>query len=43
VFNPASIYAPNSSYTSDGVHPNQTGAQMMADKMYTDLVAKGYF
>jgi lysophospholipase L1-like esterase len=43
VFSPASIYAPNSSYTSDGVHPNVTGAQMMADKMYTDLVARGYF
>jgi lysophospholipase L1-like esterase len=43
VFSPASIYVPNSNYTSDGVHPNVTGSQMMADKMYTDLVARGYF
>lgn len=43
VFDPPSIYVPKSPYTDDGVHPNQTGAQMMADKMYTELVAKGYF
>ncbi len=43
VFDPASSYAPNSAYTSDGVHPNQTGAQLMADEMYSELVAKGYF
>src|SRR5664280_508972 len=43
VFNPASIYVPNSNYTTDGVHPTPTGAQMMADKMYTAVVAQGYF
>jgi len=43
VFSPASIYVPNSTYTDDGVHPTPTGAQMMADKMYSDLVAHEYF
>ena len=35
-----SSYLPNSQYTSDGVHPNAAGAQLMADAWYPALVAK---
>ena len=38
---PASVFTPNSTNTSDGVHPNPAGSQLMADKWYTDLVAHG--
>ena len=37
----ASAYQPSSTYTSDGVHPNAAGGQLMADKWYTALTAKG--
>jgi lysophospholipase L1-like esterase len=36
---PASGYTPNSTYTSDGVHPNPAGSQLMADTWSADLVA----
>jgi lysophospholipase L1-like esterase len=38
---PASGYTPNSTNTSDGVHPNTLGSQLMADVWTTALVAKG--
>ena len=37
---PQASYLPNSQYTSDGVHPNAAGAQLMADVWYAALVAK---
>ena len=37
---PQASYLPNSQYTSDGVHPNAAGAQLMADAWYAALVAK---
>jgi lysophospholipase L1-like esterase len=37
---PQASYLPNSQYTSDGVHPNTAGAQLMADVWYPALVAK---
>ncbi|MES1178333.1 MAG: SGNH/GDSL hydrolase family protein [Myxococcales bacterium] len=37
----ASTYKPSSMYTSDGVHPNVAGGQLMADKWYAALTAKG--
>lgn len=37
---PQAGYLPNSQYTSDGVHPNPAGAQLMADVWYPALVAK---
>ncbi|MCL2448998.1 MAG: GDSL-type esterase/lipase family protein [Polyangiaceae bacterium] len=36
----AASYAPNSSYTSDGVHPTLTGAQPVADAWATALAAQ---
>jgi lysophospholipase L1-like esterase len=39
-FNAAS-YTQNSMYTSDGVHPNVAGGQLIADKWYAALVALG--
>jgi lysophospholipase L1-like esterase len=36
----ASSYQPNSMYTSDGVHPNAAGGQLMADKWDAALTAK---
>ena len=36
----AASYLPNSQYTSDGVHPNAAGAQLMADAWYAALAAK---
>jgi lysophospholipase L1-like esterase len=38
---PEASYLPNSQYTSDGVHPNPAGAQLVANAWYTALVAKG--
>jgi lysophospholipase L1-like esterase len=38
---PAASYTPNSTYTSDGCHPNQAGSQKMADKWFEGLTAKG--
>jgi lysophospholipase L1-like esterase len=38
---PAAGYKPNSTYTSDGCHPNPAGSQLMADKWYEGLIAKG--
>ncbi|MBN1917950.1 MAG: hypothetical protein JW889_08590, partial [Verrucomicrobia bacterium] len=38
---PAAEYVPNSSYTSDGCHPNAAGSQLMADAWYAALVAQG--
>jgi lysophospholipase L1-like esterase len=40
-FQPASSYAPNSTYTADGVHPNLAGAQPIATAWYDALVAQG--
>ena len=37
---PQASYLPNSQYTSDGVHPNAAGAQLVADTWYAALVAK---
>jgi lysophospholipase L1-like esterase len=37
----AASYKPSSTYTSDGVHPNAAGGQLMADKWYAALTAKG--
>ena len=36
----ASTYLPNSTYTSDGVHPNQAGSALVAQKWYDALVAR---
>jgi len=36
---PQASYLPNSQYTSDGVHPNAAGSQLMADAWYAALVA----
>ena len=38
---PAATYTPNSTYTSDGAHPNVAGSQLMADKWYSAIVAQG--
>jgi lysophospholipase L1-like esterase len=38
---PAATYTPNSSYTSDGCHPNPAGSQLMADKWYEGITAQG--
>lgn len=38
---PQASYIPGSSYTSDGVHPNVTGAQAMADAWYAGMIAHG--
>jgi lysophospholipase L1-like esterase len=38
---PAASYTPNSTNTSDGVHPNVAGSQLMADAWYAGLVAHG--
>ena len=38
---PASSYKPNSANTSDGVHPNATGSQLMADVWTPGLLAQG--
>ncbi len=38
---PAGSYTPNSTNTSDGVHPNATGSQPMADVWTAGLVAQG--
>jgi lysophospholipase L1-like esterase len=37
----ASTYTPNSTYTTDGVHPNPAGAALIAQKWYNALVAQG--
>ena len=37
----AEEYTPMSTFTSDGVHPNQAGAQRMADKWYAALTEHG--
>lgn len=37
---PQASYLPNSQYTSDGVHPNPAGSQLVADAWYAALVAK---
>ena len=37
---PQASYLPNSQYTSDGVHPNAAGSQLMADVWYAALAAK---
>jgi lysophospholipase L1-like esterase len=37
----ASEYVANSPYTSDGCHPNPAGSQLIADKWYEALLAKG--
>ena len=38
---PAAGYTPNSTNTSDGVHPNAAGSQLMADAWYAGLAAQG--
>lgn len=38
---PAAAYTPNSSNTNDGCHPNPAGSQLMADKWYEGLTARG--
>jgi len=38
---PEADYQPNSAYTTDGVHPNPTGAQLVADTWYAGIVAQG--
>ena len=38
---PAATYTPNSTYTSDGCHPNPAGSQLVADAWYAGLVAQG--
>ena len=38
---PATTYTPNSTYTTDGCHPNAAGSQLMADTWYAALVAQG--
>jgi len=38
---PAAGYTPNSTNTSDGVHPNGAGSQLMADAWYAGLAAQG--
>ncbi len=38
---PAATYTPNSTNTSDGVHPNAAGSQLMADVWYPGIVAQG--
>ncbi len=38
---PATTYLPNSMYTTDGVHPNQAGAQLVADVWYAGITAQG--
>jgi len=38
---PAATYTPNSTYTSDGCHPNAAGSQKMADAWYAGLIAQG--
>jgi lysophospholipase L1-like esterase len=37
----AASYTPNSMYTSDGVHPNAAGGQLIANKWYEALSALG--
>jgi lysophospholipase L1-like esterase len=37
----ASSYVANSPYTQDGCHPNLAGSQLIADKWYAALLAKG--
>jgi lysophospholipase L1-like esterase len=37
----AASYTQNSTYTTDGVHPNVAGAQLIADKWYAALSALG--
>jgi hypothetical protein len=37
---PQASYLPSSQYTSDGVHPNPAGSQLVADTWYAALVAK---
>lgn len=37
----AASYTANSTYTSDGVHPNAAGSQLIANKWYEALVALG--
>jgi lysophospholipase L1-like esterase len=37
---PQAGYVPNSQYTSDGVHPNPAGSQLMADVWTTALIDK---
>ena len=37
----AASYTANSTYTADGVHPNVAGAQLIADKWYSALIALG--
>ena len=39
----ASTFTPTTAYTSDGVHPNAAGAQIMANVTYDALVASSYF
>jgi lysophospholipase L1-like esterase len=38
---PAATFTPNSTYTTDGAHPNPAGSQLMADAWYAGLTAKG--
>jgi lysophospholipase L1-like esterase len=38
---PATTYLPGSVYTTDGVHPDPAGAQLMADVWYAGLVMRG--
>jgi len=37
----AASYTPNSTYTSDGVHPNAAGGQLIANQWYEALLALG--
>lgn len=38
---PSATYTPNSTYTSDGCHPNPAGSQLIADAWYAGLVDAG--
>jgi lysophospholipase L1-like esterase len=38
---PAASYTPNSTYTSDGCHPNSAGSQLMADVWAPAIIAQG--
>jgi lysophospholipase L1-like esterase len=38
---PEAAYTPGSQYTTDGVHPNPTGSQLVADVWYSGVTARG--
>jgi lysophospholipase L1-like esterase len=38
---PEASYTPGSQFTADGVHPNPTGSQLVADVWYSGITARG--